>query len=60
MSRVLARRKSLLLFDPPAAADNIVTGPDPVSGIRAFQMGMSRSAFAARLSTLPDDVLTRR
>ena len=39
MSRVLARRKSLLLFDPPAAADTIATGPDPVSEIRAFQMG---------------------
>jgi galactonate dehydratase len=39
MTPVLARRKSLLLFDPPAAADTIATGPDPVSEIHAFQMG---------------------
>src|ERR1700744_2222133 len=38
MTRVLARRKSLLLFDPPSVADTIATGPDPVSDIRAYQM----------------------
>ncbi len=39
MNRVLARRKSLLLFDPAPSADTIATGPHPVSEIRAFQMG---------------------
>ncbi len=36
---LLARRKSLLLFAPPPSSDTIATGPDPVSEIRAFQMG---------------------
>ncbi len=36
---LLARRKSLLLFAPPPSSDTIPTGPDPVSEIRAFQMG---------------------
>jgi galactonate dehydratase len=39
MTPVLARRKSLLLFDPPSTADTIATGPDPVAEIRAYQMG---------------------
>src|SRR5271165_5384547 len=43
MNRVLARRKSLVLFDPPPSADTIATGPDPVSEIRAFQMGSTSS-----------------
>jgi galactonate dehydratase len=36
---LLARRKSLLLFAPPPSSDTIATGPDPVSEIRAFEMG---------------------
>src|SRR5271156_599920 len=43
MTRVSARRKSLLFFAPPPAADTIATGPDPVSEIRAFQMGSPAS-----------------
>jgi galactonate dehydratase len=35
----LARRKSLALFAPPPSPDTIATGPDPVSEIRAFQIG---------------------
>ena len=38
LNAVLARRKALLLFDPPSNADTIATGPDPISEVRAFQM----------------------
>jgi galactonate dehydratase len=43
---VLARRKSLLLFAPPASPDTIATGPDPVAEIHAFQMGAPGSGNA--------------
>ncbi len=42
----LARRKSCLSFYQAATADNIATGPHPISEVRAYQIGSPGSEIA--------------